>query len=385
MWKWIGSIKRFLDSHSFGSAVVAAIVVVAAGVGFTAWQWNWLHGSDPATTASTTLRNMGLLIAGGLAIVFAGWRGWVAERQSATAQRQAKTAQEQADTAHQGLLYDRYQRGAQMLGSEVLSVRMAGIYALQRLAEEQPELYHIQIMHTLCSFVRNPVGDNETDGLNSERRVSSEQATREDVRAIMIALKNRNEKELNLEAGDEFRIDLRGANLIGCDLSEMNLSKAILGGVDFAHADLTGTNFSGADLRRTGLFKSKLGDSDFSSATIYRANFSESSAEHADFSSALITACNLSQANLSEVNFSFSMINDSEMRNAALKGADLTFTTFSIDENELVAISSKFGLTQAQIDEARWESFGPPELNGLLDAETLQPLELNGRSTENRC
>ena len=43
-----------------------------------------------------------------------------------------------------------------MLGSEVLSVRLGGIYALQRLAEEWPDQYHIQIMRLFCAFVRLP-------------------------------------------------------------------------------------------------------------------------------------------------------------------------------------------------------------------------------------
>ena len=380
--KWLGRARQFFDMHSFGAAAVAAVMVVAAGVGFTVWQWEWLHGSSPENTASTTMRNMGLLVAGGLAIVFAAWRGWVAERQSATARRQAETSQEQADTAYRGLLNERYQRGAEMLGSEVLTVRMAGIYALQRLAEEHPEQYHIQVMQLLCAFVRSPLGDNDTHSLHSERIVSLEQATREDVRAIVMVLRNRKERGLNLESDAEFRLDLRGANLIGCDLSEMNLSNAILGGVDFAHADLTGTNFSGADLRRAGLFKSRLGNADFSRATIYRANFSESLANQANFSSTSISRANFSRACLSETNFSFSMIKDSEMKDAALMGADLSFTTFFIDENELAAQSQKCGITQAQLDAACSDPLYPPQLNGLLDAETHEPLVWRGRSIE---
>ena len=101
MREWIKSAQRFLDSHSFGVAVAAALVVIALGAGFTAWKWDSLHGDSTGTNVSTTLRNMGLLIAGGLAIVFAAWRGWVAERQSATAQKQVAIAQEQSDIAQQ--------------------------------------------------------------------------------------------------------------------------------------------------------------------------------------------------------------------------------------------------------------------------------------------
>ena len=39
-----------------------------------------------------------------------------------------------------------------MLGSESLSVRLAGIYSLEWLAKEDPEQYHIQIMQSFCSF-----------------------------------------------------------------------------------------------------------------------------------------------------------------------------------------------------------------------------------------
>ena len=48
-----------------------------------------------------------------------------------------------------------------MLGSEVLSVRLGGIYALQRLAEEEPKQYHVQIMRLFCAFVRNPTKDED--------------------------------------------------------------------------------------------------------------------------------------------------------------------------------------------------------------------------------
>ena len=61
-------------------------------------------------------------------------------------------AERQADTARLSLLNERYLKGAEMLGSEVLSVRLGGIYALQRLAEEHPGHYHLQVMNLFCAF-----------------------------------------------------------------------------------------------------------------------------------------------------------------------------------------------------------------------------------------
>ena len=77
------------------------------------------------------MRNIALVAAGLVALPLAILRGIVAERQ--------------AHTAQQDLLNERYQRGAGMLGSNVLSVRLGEVYALQCLAEDCPEQYDFQV------------------------------------------------------------------------------------------------------------------------------------------------------------------------------------------------------------------------------------------------
>ena len=59
----------------------------------------------------------------------------------------------------QSLLNERYQKSADMLGSNVLAVRMGGIYALQQLAHDHAGTYHLQIMNLFCAFVRRPPPD----------------------------------------------------------------------------------------------------------------------------------------------------------------------------------------------------------------------------------
>ena len=120
-------------------------VTLIFGVSFlgilVSWRcWEYLHATEDSP--STTIRNMSFVIGGIVALFFALWRGRLAERQASTGQ--------------QGLLNERYQKGAEMLGSGVLSVRMGGIYALQRLAEEHPKEYAIQILGLFCAFVRHP-------------------------------------------------------------------------------------------------------------------------------------------------------------------------------------------------------------------------------------
>lgn len=208
-------------------------VVLAVGI-FLSWRfWEDLHGNQESL--STTIRNVGLVVGGVIAILLAVWRSTVAERQTATAQ--------------QGLLNERYQKGAEMLGSGVLSVRLGGIYALQRLAKEHPEQYHVQIMRLLCAFVRNPTEDG-----SGAAKPDEEDRLREDAQAIMTAIGTRGKAGIALEKEAGFALDLRGADLRsgylprGANLSGANLMEANLSGVRFARV-----NLSGAELHQTNL------------------------------------------------------------------------------------------------------------------------------------
>ena len=134
------------------------------------------------------------MVAGVIALLFAYWRSRVAERQ--------------ANTAQQGLLNDRYQKGAEMLGNEVLAVRLGGIYALQRLAEEHPEQYHVQIMRLFCGFVRHPTryesAKTEQDHIEAKAVTEEDQRDstprlREDVQAVMQAIADRKKTSIALE------------------------------------------------------------------------------------------------------------------------------------------------------------------------------------------
>ena len=72
-----------------------------------------------------------------------------------------------------------------MLGSEVLSVRLGGIYALQRLAEEWPDQYHIQIMRLFCAFVRLPTRDQSLVSGQAEIEPGTPLGIRQDVEAVL--------------------------------------------------------------------------------------------------------------------------------------------------------------------------------------------------------
>ena len=80
---------------ALSASIIAAVIVIVLMVVF----WDWLSDGE---SGSTTVRNVGLVIGGAIALGIAGWRSVVADRLSRTAHRQAETAQ--AD-----LLNKRYQ------------------------------------------------------------------------------------------------------------------------------------------------------------------------------------------------------------------------------------------------------------------------------------
>ena len=190
------------------------------------------------------LRNFFLAVGVPLGLGLAVWRSLVA-------QKQAKISHRQAETSYNGLLNERYQKGAEMLGSKVPSTRLAGIYALRRLAEEHRKQYHVQILRLFCAFVRNPFAEDPrgpgqtTADANPEAEVGGikrQEQLREDIQAIMDFIGARDEAVVQIEKKEGYRANLRGANLHGADLIWADLLGANLHGADLIWADLTGAN-----------------------------------------------------------------------------------------------------------------------------------------------
>ena len=241
-------------------------VLIVGALSWALWcNMDWVvKGPNGRESGSTTLRNLGLVIGGVIAIGLAIWRSIVADRQAKTAHHQAETAQRQAKIAEGGLRNERYQKSAEMLGSEVLSVRLGGIYALQRLAEEDPEQYHVQIMRLLCAFVRHPVRPGETALKETTllERTDPLHLTgllREDVQASMESIGTRSDADIELEKKERFRPDFSGADLrngrfLTCNLSGTNLVKAIISGTKFGACDLSGIDLTDALISATTRF-----------------------------------------------------------------------------------------------------------------------------------
>ena len=404
----MGWIRNLSNSTAFWLVLVAVVLVCSILLPVAGWDWlrSGASGSGRESN-STTIRNVGFLIAGVLALVFAVWRGVLLQRQSETGERQTETSQ-------QGLLNERYQKGAEMLGSEVLAVRLGGIYALQRLAEEQPEQYHVQVVRLLCAYVRLPTRDQSLESGRAAIEPGTLLGIRQDVETIMQAIGSRTLLHKALEWEVEFRLDLKGADLRGAQLLDADLSRTMfhhahLSNVNFANTDLTdsflsyadlsgaefhevnfartrlssanlsGAMLQGADLSRINFHNAKLVGTNLLRANLSGAIFQDARAtnawfERADLSDAGFQGADLSGAHLARADLSGARFWDADLDGANFADANLSGAEFSVNGRQ-----GAKGLTQAQLDQARADVDKPPMLEGVLDAETGKQLVWRGK------
>ena len=323
--RWISRAVPWMSKKQIWALMIATLVVIGVII-FAIVYWEWLRGyvkgvpPSPVESPSTTVRNIALGVIAFLALAIACWRGWVANQQ--------------ADIAKQQLLNERYQKATEMLGSDLMVVRLGGVYQLQRLAKEYPQQYHVLVTQTLCSFVRQPTTIPISQGGTNDPVPS---AYRQDVLAAIGAMRDRvNLDRLSIERSAEYQPDLRNAYLRGVDLYRV---------------DLTGMRLDGADLSGANLFSAVL-----TGCSMYETNLSDAVMDYADLTDSLLLDTNFLGASLLGTKFDGALLRD---------------TRFSNDDGHRTAT----GLTQAQLDAMQMLAGGPgPVIKGVLDEMTGEPL-----------
>ena len=116
---------------------------------------------------------------------------------------------------------------------------------------------------------------------------------------------------------------LRGVDLSGCDLAELDLSTAELHGANLAEANLErgmlmGASLAGADLRDSNLSHANLEGADLSNAVLARANLQDAELKSADLRQAFLYRADLQGAMLRGAN-----LEEADLRYADLEGANL--------------------------------------------------------------
>ena len=382
---WIRRIKsRICLPKTWFSWVVLSyflfLVCVSLAVG-AFWKWFTINESEIAI-----VRNFFLAIVAIFALPLALWRSWVAERQLGTAQR--------------GQLNERYQKGAEMLGSQLLSIRLGGIYALQQLVQNHPQEYHIQIMRLFCAFLREnvsmsraneEVSENEKrlflDNSNKDYGIFQGQITKwirvkgfrklnEDCQAIVDAFYSRTDTQFQVQENEGYLLDLTNLDLKWMDLRDAKFHNVDLTGTDLSGAILWGANFRKAFFVNTIMDYAGLDGSIFDSSehlehndppSFVGANMFDVSLDGMYLFGAQLTDANLRSASLVGAHLANADLAGAKMGSANISGA-------SFSESSPYRRFSALGLTQAQLDTARGGLKEPPFLEGVIDAETGKAL-----------
>ncbi len=352
----LNTIQKKIGWFSWYLVILSVLLVLVVSVDPSPVLWDWLSTEKSNDTTihksgSEIIRNLGLVIAAIIALPLAIWRSTVAERQAFASQRQAETAQ-------RSLLNERYQKGAEMMGSQVLSVRLGGIYALARLAREHPEEYHTQIMQLYCAFVRAHQEADENAAADGKQQITP---LRDDVQAILTAIGNRSETQIAIEregTEEPYILDLSHTTLSGANLTCAVLSRAGLVGVKLSRATLFGAKLSGAILAQADLVGANLIGADLSHASLNNATLSDARLSRTDLTGAYLDGADLSSANLFKANLTDAILINTILTNAHLSGCK--------------------GLTQEQLNDACAHMAGPPMLTDVVDSKTGEPLVWRG-------
>ena len=241
-----------------------------------------------------------------LGLLLLSWRSFSADKQARASQEQVKLATTQLQTTQQDALDARYQRIADMLGSDTISTRVGGIYSLKQLMGTHPEQYHVPGMELLCSYVRTPPSDTSlsADVLNK--------ALREDVQAAMNVVGSRDQNSIAIEEKAQFKIDLDRVALSYIKLKNANLSKARFEGANFSNADLTGVNISGAVFDRASFAGASIRGSDLSKSFFQHAVFNRCQLSRCTLVSACLNSAVMAEATFDALDFSHAQLRDTD-------------------------------------------------------------------------
>lgn len=371
--------------------------------------WSWLNYGE---SGSTTLRNLGLIVLGLIGLPFAMWRTIVAARQ--------------ADIARHALQNERHQRAVEMFAHSVLVVRLGGIYALQHLANEHPTHYHIQVMRLFCAFLQYPPTLQTTEVVQENigapvcgSKDGSAPKIRRDVEDVVRAIGTRDKERIAIETRakldlviygadlrslqlydiQSFTYDLTSSELIDSrphrranlsrmhfryvDFSGANLSFVDMAGATFWDPNLTNAVLESADLSETSWEGGTSGgarfnDVDFSRATMLNTSFADADLSSANLSDVLFQGVDLSKTNLRHANISAASFSFIKYKGALIPWKHRREFAGASDGPYEVYVGVR-GLTQGQIDEAHADPKNPPQLEGVVDANTGEPLVWPGR------
>ncbi|MEQ9368976.1 MAG: pentapeptide repeat-containing protein [Coleofasciculus chthonoplastes F3-SA18-01] len=261
---------------------------------------------------------------GGIAILFNVYygakRAKAFEKNAIAATQNAIAATQNAEIAEQGQITERFTKAIEQLGSDNISIRLGGIYALERIAKDS-ERDHWTIMEVLSAFVREnaPLKEDLGDGNKHQP-----QKLRTDIQAALTVIGQRDtEKDPENQKLDLSNADIAGANLTEANLQDANLTEANLQGAKLFKANLQGAKLFKANLEGAFLWEAKLQDAVLQGARLREANLFKANLEGAFLCQAKLPDSDLREANLKRTNFGGANLYQAVLFQANLERANL--------------------------------------------------------------
>jgi uncharacterized protein YjbI with pentapeptide repeats len=315
---------------------------------------------------------------GGIAVLVGVYFAWANLKTTQEAQKQTQKNQADAlQVAQEGQITDRFTKAIDQLGATDdkgnprLELRLGGIYALERLAQES-EKDHWPIMEVLTTYVRvhapaNKIQDKQTGSADAHsssknsiplaskapnpdignsqedlQAIHSVIGPSVDIQAILTVLGRRQQdfekgkdEYLNLEQTNLSGADLKSANLKGAHLQSAYLVTAILENAHLEYANLSSSpdnigqspnwDTAGADLRGADLFHAHLDYTNLQNTHMGLAQLQFAYLKHADLLNARLEWAQLADADLSNAQLGNAYLVNAILENADLEHASLSY------------------------------------------------------------
>ncbi|MEU7472086.1 pentapeptide repeat-containing protein [Streptomyces sp. NPDC044984] len=301
--------------------------------------------------AVNDVRTTLLQVVGGLVVLFGAYATW----------RQLRVSQDGLRATQEGYVTDRFSRAVDQLGSDKLDVRIGGLHALWRIAEQSARdreaIISIQAAYLRTHLPWPPAGPEApaadvpiNDIAPLETRAADAQVA---LTALGVLCRHREQSWVNLSI-----TDLRRADCDGLWFPEVNFDRACMEAAGLYHANLTQASLVSVNLRHADLTTAILRRARCVLADLRAAKLVETDLRDADF-----TETDLREANLRKADAHGAVFHRADLRMADLRGTDLS--TADLAEARLTGALAS--------EHTRWPAGFDHTAAGVVDTEDPGP------------
>lgn len=244
-----------------------------------------------------------------------------------------KSTQKSLEISQEGQITERFTRAVDQLGRENLEIRLGGIYALERIANESEKDYW-PIMKILAAYIRekSPIKRGNTENKDSEEQETDKELPT-DIQIILevickrehtfnekLDLQNVNIRKARLSKAHFEWTDLSGADIWGADLAGAHLKSTQLYRTHLEDASLVGAHLENAHMLEAHLERAYLQGIDLKDATLIEAHLDEAHLENAVLIRAFLEETHFDRAHIEGAHFEYAHLKGAYLIDAHLKG-----------------------------------------------------------------